>query len=385
LIESVGLKTCTTQLNKEDNMQLRIPGPTPCPDEVLQAMTKQMMNHRGKEFGVFIHQLTDKLKELFQTKGDVFILTSSGTGGMEAAVVNTLSPGDKVLAVCNGFFGERFADIAEQFGAEVERLRFEWGLAAEPEAVRQALQANPKIKAVLVTHNETSTGLTNDLASISAVAKEFDHLILVDAISSMGSIDLPVDAWQCDVVVTASQKGWMAPPGLAMVSFSQKAWQAHSKAKMPRYYWDFAKAKSFLEQKGQTPWTPAISTFYALAVALELIEQEGLSRVFARHAQVADVAREGIKSLGLTLFPPEASASNTVTAIKAPSGVDVKGLLQILREDYNIILSGGQQRLEGKIFRIGHLGWVTENDMGEVLKALQSALPKVGYRLTKVA
>jgi len=366
-------------------MQLRIPGPTPCPDEVLQAMTKQMMNHRGKEFGVFIHQLTDKLKELFQTKGDVFILTSSGTGGMEAAVVNTLSPGDKVLAVCNGFFGERFADIDEQFGAEVERLRFEWGLAAEPEAVRQALQANPKIKAVLVTHNETSTGLTNDLASISAVAKEFDHLILVDAISSMGSIDLPVDAWQCDVVVTASQKGWMAPPGLAMVSFSQKAWQAHSKARMPRYYWDFAKAKSFLEQKGQTPWTPAISTFYALAVALELIEQEGLSRVFARHAQVADVAREGIKSLGLTLFPPEASASNTVTAIKAPSGVDVKGLLQILREDYNIILSGGQQRLEGKIFRIGHLGWVTENDMGEVLKALQSALPKVGYRLTKVA
>ena len=359
-------------------MQLRIPGPIPIPDEVLQSMTKQMINHRSKEFGDFIHQMTDKLKGLFQTKGDVLILTGSGTGGMEAAVVNTLSPGDKVLSVSTGAFGERFADIAEQFGAEVKRLSFEWGSAAEPEAVRQALKEDSAIRAVLTTHNETSTGLTNDLASISAVVKEFDKLLLVDAISSLGSIDLPVDAWGCDVVVTASQKGWMAPPGLAMVSVSPKAWQANSKAKMPRYYWDFAKAKSFLEEKGQTPWTPALSTFYALAAALELVEQEGLPNVFARHVRVSKATREGIKSLGLTLFPDEAFASNTITAIKAPQGVDVKRLLQILREEHQVVLSGGQQRLDGKIFRIGHLGWVNEADIDEVMKALRASLPKVG-------
>ncbi len=356
-------------------MQLRVPGPTPCPEEVLQAMTRQMINHRGKEFGELIHQLTDRLKVLFQTKNDVFILTSSGTGGMEAVVVNTLSPGDKILAICNGFFGERFAGIAEQFGAEVKRLSFEWGTPADPEEVRRALRGDSNIKAVLVTHNETSTGLTNDLASISAIAKEFDKLLLVDAISSLGSINLPVDAWQCDVVVTASQKGWMAPPGVAMVSVSQKAWQAQSQARMPRYYFDLAKAKSFLE-KGQTPWTPAVSTFYALSTALELIEQEGLPNVFARHVRVATTAREGIKSLGLSLFPDEAFASNTVTAIKTPQGIDAKKLLQILREEYEVTLSGGQQKLEGKIFRIGHLGWVTEADIAEVITKLQVALPK---------
>ena len=360
-------------------MQLRIPGPTPCPQEVLQTMTRQMINHRGKEFGEFIHQLTDKLKKVFQTKSDVFILTSSGTGGMEAAVVNTLSPGDKVLAICNGFFGDRFSEIAEGFGAEVKRLHFEWGKAADPEVVRQALRQDGQIKAVLVVHNETSTGITNDLASISAVAKEFDKLVLVDAISSLGSIDLPVDKWQCDVVVTASQKGWMAPPGLAMVSVSQKAWQAHSQAKMPRYYFDFTKAKSYLE-KGQTPWTPAISTFFALAVAIELIEKEGLLNTFARHARVARKAREEVKSLGLSLFPDEAFASNTVTAINTPLGVDAKRLLQILRDRHKVTLAGGQQRLEGKIFRIGHLGWVTEADIDEVIDALKAALPQAGYK-----
>jgi len=364
-------------------MQLRIPGPTPVPEEVLQAMKKQMINHRGKEFGELIHQLTDKLKGLFQTKEDVLILTGSGTGGMEAAVANTLSPGDKVLSVSVGAFGERFANIAEQFGAEVKRLGFEWGSAADSGAVRKALQAAPAIKAVLVTHNETSTGLTNDLGSISAVVKEFDKLLLVDAISSLGSIILPVDDWQCDVVVTASQKGWMAPPGLAMVSVSQKAWQAYAEAKMPRFYWDFAKAKKFLEEKGQTPWTPAVSTFYALAVALELIEQEGLPNVFARHARVAKAARDGIKSLGLSLFPDEAYASNTITAIKAPPGVDVKRLLQVLREEHQVILAGGQQQLEGKIFRIGHLGWVTEADIREVIAALEVALPRAGYEVAQ--
>ena len=227
---------------------LRIPGPTPLPDEILKVLSRQMINHRGPEFGRMLHDVTAKLKQLFQTENDVFLLTSSGTGGLEAAIVNTLSPGDKVLSVSSGAFGERFGNIAQQFGAGVIPLRFEWGKAADVDAVRQTLRTEPEVKAVLVTHNETSTGITNDLASISSVVKEFDKLLLVDAVSSLGAINLPVDEWHCDVTVTASQKGWMVPPGLAMVSVSQKAWQAYSEAKIPRLYWDFIQAKSYLDK-----------------------------------------------------------------------------------------------------------------------------------------
>jgi aspartate aminotransferase-like enzyme len=334
-----------------------------------------MINHRGKQFGEIIQDVTLKLKRLFQTKNDVFLLTSSGTGGMEAAVINTLSPGDKVLALCCGFFGDRFAEIPECYGGEVKRLSFEWGKPCDPDAVRQALKADSGIKAVLVTHNETSTGVTNDLKSISAIAKEFDKLVLVDAISGLGSIDLPVDAWQCDVVVTASQKGWMVPPGLAMVSVSEKAWQAHAKAKMPRYYFDFSKAKSYLE-KGQTPWTPCVSAFFGLTVALDMLLAEGLPNIFARHARIAGLARSGVKSMGLSLFPDEKYASNTVSAIKASEKLNVAKLLQMLRDEYKVVLAGGQGNLAGKIFRIGHLGWIKEKDIKEVLDAIAKALPK---------
>ena len=356
-------------------MQLRIPGPTPCPPEVLEAIGRQMINHRGKEFADIIQDATAKLKQLFQTSNDVFLLTGSGTGGMEAAIVNTLSPGDKVLSVSVGVFGNRFAEIAESYGAEVTHLNFEFGTAADPEAVRQSLKADAGISAVLVTHNETSTAVTNDLKSISAIAKEFDKLLLVDAISALGSIDLPVDAWQCDVVVTGSQKGWMVPPGLAMVSVSDAAWQAHAKAKMPRFYWDFTKARSYLE-KGQTPWTPSVSVFFGFAVALDMMLSEGLRNIFARHARVADLARSGVKSLGLSLFADEKCVSNTITAVKASEGLDVARLLQILREEHKVVLAGGQANLAGKIFRIGHLGWVTEDDIKEVLEALGKALPQ---------
>jgi len=360
--------------------QLRIPGPTPVPSEVLQAMTKPMINHRGPEFGQIIHDVTDKLKQLFQTKNDLFLLTASGTGGLEAAIVNTLSPGDKVLAVSIGAFGDRFTTIAQQFGADVTVLRFEWGKAADADAIRQALQAEPKIKAVLVTHNETSTGVTNDMASISSVVKEFDRLLLVDAISSLGSIDLPVDDWHCDVTVTPSQKGWMTPPGLAMVSVSEKAWQAHANAKMPRFYWDFTKAKRYLElETAQTPATPALSTIFALSVALEMMLKEGLANIVARHARVGKAARDGIKSLGLSLFTEESHASNTVTAAAASDGLDIKKMLKILREEHQVVLAGGQQSLAGKIFRIGHLGWITEEDIEAVMSALKVALPQAGF------
>ncbi len=358
--------------------KLRIPGPTPCPPEVLQAMAWQMINHRGKEFTEMLSGVTDKLKQLFQTENDVLLLTASGTGGLEAAIVNTLSPGDKVLSVSIGVFGERLATIAQRFGAEVIPLRFEWGKAAEVEAIRQALQTEAKIKAVLVTHNETSTGVTNDLASISSVVKEFDKLLLVDAISSLGSINLPIDEWHCDVAVTGSQKGWMAPPGLAMVSVSEEAWRAHANAKMPRFYWDFTQAKNYLE-KGQTPWTPAISTVFALSVALEMMLKEGLPNIIARHARAGGAAREGVKSLGLSLFAEETYASNTVTAVSSSDGLDIKKLLRILREEHRIVLGGGQQKLDGKIFRIGHLGWVTEEDIKTVISALKVALPQAGF------
>jgi len=364
-------------------VSLRVPGPTPLPDEVLRAMSKQMINHRGPEFRQMLNEVTAKLKTLFQTQGDVFLLTGSGTGGLEAAIVNTLSPGDKVLSVSIGVFGERFGAIAQQFGAEVIPLRFEWGKAADADAVRQALQAEPKIKAVLVTHNETSTGVTNDLGAISSVVKEFDKLLLVDAISSLGSIDLPVDEWHCDVAVTGSQKGWMAPPGLAMVSVSQEAWRAHTGAKMPHFYWDFTRAKSYLE-KGQTPWTPAITTVYALLLSLDMMLKEGLPNIIARHARVGKTARDGVKSLGLKLFAEESHASNTVTAAAASEGLDTRKMVRMLREEQGIVLAGGQQTLDGKIFRIGHLGWVTEGDIEAVISALRIVLPKAGFRSARL-
>ncbi len=359
-------------------MQLRTPGPTPCPPQALQAMSKQMINHRGKEFGQILNSVTEKLKQVFQTKADVFLLTASGTGGLEAAIVNTLSPGDKVLSLTNGVFSNRFADIAEQYGAEVNRLAFEWGEPVSPEAVREALSTDSDIKAVLVTHNETSTGVTSDLKEISSVVKEFEKLLLVDAVSSLGSIDLPVDDWRCDIVVTCSQKGWMAPPGLAMVSVGEEAWKAHAQARMPRYYWDFTKAKDYL-QLGQTPWTPAVSICYALDATLDLMLAEGLPNIFARHARIAQMTRNGVKSLGLSLFAKDSHASNTVTAVNAGDKLNVSKLVQILSDEYDVIIAKGQRKLSGKIFRIGHLGLVNENDIEIVLEALAKALPKASF------
>jgi aspartate aminotransferase-like enzyme len=359
--------------------QLRIPGPTPCPPEVLQAMGWQMINHRGPEFRKMLLDVTEKLKQVFQTRNDLLILTGSGTGGLEAAAVNMLSPGDKVLSVSIGVFGDRFASIAQQFGAEVTSLKVEWGQAADPEEIRKAIKANPGIKAVLVTHNETSTGVTNDLGAISKVVKEAGKLLIVDAISSMGSISVPVDDWHCDVVITGSQKGWMVPPGLAMVGVSPEAWQAHAQARMPRFYWDFTRAKSSLD-KGENPWTPAISVVFALSVALDMMLKEGLTNVFARHARIGQATRDGIKKLGLPLFAEASHASNTVTAVAGTDGLDIKKLRQIVKDEYQIVLAGGQQKLDGKIFRIGHLGLVTEGDIAEVMSALKSALPRAGFK-----
>ena len=360
-------------------MNLRIPGPTPCPEDILQAVAKPMINHRGPEFRGLLNSATERLKQVLQTKNDLFILSASGTGGMEAGVVNTLSPGDKVLLVTIGVFGDRFGQIAETYGAEVTKLKVAWGAAVEPDQVRQALKANPEIKAVLITHNETSTGVTNDLESIAKVVKdEFNTLLLVDAISSIGCVPLPVDEWHCDVVVTGSQKGFMIPPGLAFISFSDDAWQAQAKAKMPRFYFDLAKAKSYLE-RGETPWTPTLSIIYGLDLALDKMLAQGMANIFQHHAHLGQMTRDGIKSLGLSLVADERMASNTVTAVNIPPGVDGKKLLEIMRDDYQVELAGGQQELGGKIFRVGHLGYCTPVDIQRLLDALQRALPRVGF------
>jgi aspartate aminotransferase-like enzyme len=360
--------------------QLRVPGPTPCPPEVLAAMAWPMVNHRGPEFHQMLTDVTADLKKVFQTKNDVLLLTGSGTGGLEAATVNMLSPGDKVLSVSIGVFGDRWANIAKEFGADVASLKVEWGQAADPDAVKKAIKDNPGVKAVLVTHNETSTGVTNDLRAISKVVKDAGKLLLVDAISSLGSINLPVDDWRCDVVITGSQKGWMVPPGMAMVSVSPEAWQAHTAAKMPRFYWDFTRAKKNFDEKKENPWTPAISIVFAFTVALKMILKEGINNVFERQARIGQMTRDGVKKLGLPLFAEESHASNTVTSVAIPAGLDGKKLRQVLRDEYQVVLAGGQQTLDGKIFRIGHLGMVNEKDIREVLGAIEKVLPAAGFK-----
>lgn len=330
-----------------------------------------MINHRGPEFAALIRRATARLKEFFQTQNDVLILTASGSGAMEAAVVNTLSPGQRVLAVSVGAFGDRFAQIAQAFGAQVVKLDFPWGQAADPAAVAEALSQGPGFAAVLLTHNETSTGVTNDLEALSRVVHEAggDALLIVDAISSLGAIDLPVDRWGCDVVIAGSQKGWMVPPGLAMVSVGPRAWQAAAQAKMPRFYWDFAAAKRYLE-RGQTPATPAVSLFFALDKALELMAEEGLENIIARHRRIGEYTRAGLKALGFTLFAQGSHASNTVTAVRVPEGMDGAKLRRALREEYGVVVAGGQGLFTDKIFRIGHLGFVSEADIDGVLEAL---------------
>jgi len=324
---------------------------------------------------VLLSRVADGLKQVYQTRNDVFLLTSSGTGGLEAALVNTLSPGDKVLAFSCGVFGNRFAEMARAHGAEVKRVDFEWGHPVEPEVVERELKANPSVKTVLLTHNETSTGVTSDLKTLAGLARSYDKLVVVDAISSIGCIDLRTDEWGCDVVVSASHKAYMVPPGLAMVSMSARAWKACDQATMPRFYFDFKRAKQSLED-GQTPWTPALSVVFALDETLKLMLAEGLPAIFERHVRVGTAARRGIKSLGLRLFARESHASNSVTAVEPPSRYDVGVIAKLMREQHGIVLAGGQSTLKGRIFHIGHLGYVTVEDIGEVMTALAEVLPR---------
>jgi aspartate aminotransferase-like enzyme len=361
---------------------LRVPGPTPLPDAVREAGARQMVNHRGPEFKALLERVGGRLKEGFRTKNDILILTASGTGGLEAAIVNHLSPGDPVLAVTIGAFGDRFAKIATRYGADVTTLPVEWGRAAEPADVTTALEqmaaAGRPARAVLLTHNETSTGVTNPIADLARAARRGapDALILVDGISGLGAIPFETDEWDLDVVVTGSQKSWMVPPGLAMVSVSDRAWSVSDKAQMPRFYFDLREHQKGLA-KGETPWTPAVGVAFALDVALELMEREGYARIFARHAACGAATRAGIAALGFELFADPAHASDTVTAVRVPEGVDWSAFNRELR-GRGLVLAGGQANLSGQIFRIGHLGSVTVNEIVAALEILEEGAAAIG-------
>ncbi|MEX1193731.1 MAG: alanine--glyoxylate aminotransferase family protein [Dehalococcoidia bacterium] len=365
---------------KQKQINLRIPGPTPVPADILEAVAHPMVNHRGREFAGIVERATARLKNFFLTQNDVMILSCSGTGGLEAAVVNVLSPGDKVLAVSIGAFGDRFAQIAETYGAQVTSLSYEWGQAAHGDDVRKALKAEPDIKAVLVTHNETSTGVTNPLAQIAAVVREADKLILVDAVSSLGAVPFEMDAWGLDVVVTGSQKGWMVPPGLAFAALSERGWKAFESAKMPRFYFDLGKHRD-AQAKGQTPFTPTMSIFFGLDVALDRMGEEGLESIHTRHHHMGEMTRREVKALGLELLcEDERFASDTVTAVKCPEGIEVSALRNMMEDEHDTVLAGGQAKLSGKIFRIGHLGLVDEDDIRETMDGLAQTLEKLGFR-----
>ena len=355
-------------------MNLRIPGPTPVPAEVLAASARQMMNHRGPEFAQIVRRVTDGLNWVFGSSTDVLTISASGTGGLEAAVVNTLSPGDRVLAVSIGSFGDRIRTIASTYGAEVVPYTLEWGETADPTVIGGMLDADAGIKAVLVTHNETSTGVTNPLEAIAREVRARDRLIIVDAVSSMSSIPCPVERWGLDVVVSGSQKGWMAPPGLAFLYMSERAWAANETASMPRVYFDAQRHRDSLE-KLQTPWTPAMTVYYAMDAAFPMLRAEGLEGIFTRHEAIADYTRQRVKSLGLKLVPVnEQFASNTVTAVWWPAGVDGKAIAKRAREEHGVILGGGQGKLDGKIFRVGHLGYVQQSDIADALDVVEQLL-----------
>lgn len=369
-----------------DPTNLRIPGPTPLPAEVRAAGARDMVNHRGAEFREVLDRVTTGLQRALRTTNDVLLLTASGTGGLEAMVVNTLSPGDHVLSVSIGAFGERLAAIATRYGANVTRLDVTPGHAADPLDVAAQLDAmdtaGTPARAVLVTHNETSTGVTNPLAAMATVIRETapQALLLVDGISGVGAVPFETDAWGVDIVVTGSQKSWMVPPGLAMVSVSPRAWDAARRARMPRYYFDLQAARDSAA-RGETPWTPAVGICFALDVALGMLEAEGYPAIFARHAALGAATRAGVQALGFHLFADPAVASDTVTSVVMPSGVAWPTLDREL-QSRGLVLAGGQGSLSGRIFRLGHLGDVHLDDILAALAALEDASQALGIPVT---
>lgn len=345
-----------------------------------------MINHRGPEFRALLPELEDGLRWAFQTRNDMLIFPASGTGGLESAVANVVSPGERVLAITIGSFGDRFADLAAAFGANVVRYTVPWGEGADPQDLDDLLSREPDIATVLVTHNETSTGVTNPMRALAEVVKRHGKLLVVDGVSSIGSIDLPVDAWQVDVAITASQKGWMLPPGVTMLSVSKAAWERQAKGRSPRFYFDWERAHN-MQVKGMTFTTPAVGILFGLREALQMMHEEGLPAIFNRHQRIAAAFRAAATTLNLRLLANEELASPTVTAIFFPEplqGEKAEAVLKTWR-DLGLVVGEGQGKLAGKIFRIGHLGSVYDTDVAPTVEALEKGLETHGHLVARGA
>lgn len=354
---------------------LRVPGPTPLPPEVLRAISAQMINHRGHEYEEIQKRVTENLKYFFQTENDIFLLTASGMGGLEAAIVNFFSPGDTLIFFTIGEFGNRWTEVARLYGANVIQVKFPAGSAVSKDVVYKTLESTPEIAGVFITHNETATGVINPIAEFAPLVKTHKSkpLLLIDSISALGAVNLEMDDLGIDVLISASQKAWMVPPGLAFIAVSESAWEKHKRAQMPRYYWDISSYKKFSE-KNQTPATPAVSTLYGLDASLNLMKKEGREKIYKRHLQLTNFLRSEIRKIGLELFVKDSDASPTVTSINIPSGIDFHNWLKILREKYHCVLAGGMGDTKGLIIRVAHMGYVSKADIDQVLVALEKSL-----------
>ncbi len=344
---------------------LRIPGPTALPEEILRASSRQMINHRGSEFADLLRGITDGAREFFGARGDVFLLASSGTGAMEASVVNFFSPGDRVLAIVGGVFADRARVLATAFGLRVDVLEVEFGQPVDPEQVKEKLDGE-SFRGVFLAHNETSTGVTNDVQRVGEVTAGRDLLFVVDGVSSVGAIPLEMENWGVDVAFTASQKALMAPPGAALLAVTERAWEFNKNATCPRFYFDLGTIRESRE-RGQSPWTPPLSVCFALLAAMQRIAAEGLENVFARHREHGDFVRRRVASAGLELFARGDAASNTVTAVRIPAGTDPAAFMSRARDECNTLFGGGEGELRGKIFRIGHMGSTDRKQLADAV------------------
>jgi aspartate aminotransferase-like enzyme len=363
----------------QDKLTLMIPGPTPVPETVLLAMSRHPIGHRSADFQKIVKRTTEQLKWLHQTSGDVLVLAGSGTAAMEAGIINVLSRGDRVLCGDNGKFGERWVKLAKAYGLEVEVIKAEWGQPLDPEAFRAALEADTAkaIRAVILTHSETSTGVINDLEAIAGHVKNHGTaLTIADCVTSLGACNVPMEAWGLDVVGSGSQKGYMMPPGLGFVAMSDRAWQAHERSDLPKFYFDLGKYRKSAKADSN-PFTPAVNLYYALEAALEMMQKEGLEAIFARHARHRDAARAGMLAMGLSLYAAEGHGSPAITAV-APVGIDAEELRKAVKQRFDILLAGGQDHLKGKVFRIGHLGFVCDRDVLTAVAAIEATLQGMG-------
>jgi aspartate aminotransferase-like enzyme len=355
------------------------PGPTPVPPQVLLAQGSPLVYHRGPGYGAVLREVTEGLQRILKTSNDVVVFTSSGTGGLESAVANLFSPGDRVVVPVAGFFGERFAKISQAYGLDVRTIDYQWGQSVKAEDVRAAIDEGPT-KGVLMQHSETSTGVIHDVAAVGEVTREAGVLLAVDVVSSLGAVPYDGDGWDVDVAVGGSQKAFSATPGIAFVSVSDRAWEASASARNPRFYFDWAAYKRSYELKDpENPFTPAISLMLGLQAALRLYFDEGEAAVLARHRLLSAATKEGVRALGLDLFGEHPERAWAVTAVRAPEGVDGDELVAKVRADHRIILAPGQGPLKGKVFRIGHLGYYDRFDIIRGLAALEITLGEMGY------